>query len=191
MTRPYYRDPTMNFHAGDATEILTTLPDESVHCVVTSPPYWGLRDYGTGRRIGGRTNCAHSIGKPADTSQPGDPRADDLAEPVQRNLAVRACWHCGAVRQDRQYGLEATPEDYVDALRAVFTQLRKVLVDTGTVWLNLGDCYSAEPPGNSADAMRSSTLSGRAAAAVIRESVRSAGVHRTGVLPRKNLLGMP
>jgi site-specific DNA-methyltransferase (cytosine-N4-specific) len=59
------------------------------------------------------------------------------------------------------------------------------------VWLNLGDSYSAEPPGRSERAMRSSTLQGRAAAATLRASVRAAGVDRTRTVPRKNLLGMP
>jgi len=191
MDLPYYTDPTVTLHTGDVTEILAALPDQSVHCVVTSPPYWGLRDYGTGTWIGGQVDCAHSVRRPTDTGQSGDPCVDNLASPVRRDPTPPVCRRCGATRKDRQYGLETTPEDYVDTLRGVFTQLRRVLVDTGTVWLNLGDCYSSEPPGRSADAMRASTLSGRAVATVMRESIQSAGVRRTGVLPHKNLLGMP
>jgi DNA modification methylase len=47
------QDADFTLHVGDVLEQLAVLPDESVHCVVTSPPFWGLRDYGTGRWEGG------------------------------------------------------------------------------------------------------------------------------------------
>jgi hypothetical protein len=75
---------------GDAVAVLRTLPAESVHCVVTSPPYWGLRDYGA----------------------------------------------------EGQIGLERTFPEYVERLVAVFREVRRVLRDDGTLWLNLGDCYA-------------------------------------------------
>jgi len=50
-------------HCGDAFEILKTMPDESVDCVVTSPPYWGLRDYGTAKWEGGNPDCKHEVGR--------------------------------------------------------------------------------------------------------------------------------
>jgi DNA modification methylase len=76
---------------GDCMERLDELPDESVHCCVTSPPYWGLRDYG----------------------------------------------------EEGQIGLEETPEAYVERLVDVFREVRRVLRDDGTLWLNLGDSYAA------------------------------------------------
>lgn len=76
---------------GDARFL--PLADRCVNCVVTSPPYFGLRDYGA----------------------------------------------------EIQLGLEATPDDYVTALVAVFREVRRVLGDDGTVWLNLGDSYSRAP----------------------------------------------
>jgi DNA modification methylase len=76
---------------GDALEVLKTLPDSSVHCCVTSPPYWGLRDYG----------------------------------------------------HDGQIGLESTPEAYVARMVEVFREVRRVLRDDGTCWVNLGDSYAA------------------------------------------------
>ena len=48
-----HHDEHLSIYQGDWVEVLRTLPDESVHCVVTSPPYWGLRDYGTGTWLGG------------------------------------------------------------------------------------------------------------------------------------------
>lgn len=76
---------------GDCIAGLKTLPDASVHCCVTSPPYWGLRDYG----------------------------------------------------HDGQIGLESTPEAYVARMVEVFREVRRVLREDGTLWLNLGDSYAS------------------------------------------------
>jgi DNA modification methylase len=78
---------------GDALSVLRTLPAESAHTCVTSPPYWGLRNYGV----------------------PG------------------------------QLGLETTPEEYVEKLVEVFREVRRVLRDDGTLWLNLGDSFNTRP----------------------------------------------
>ena len=56
-------DPDFTLYVGDVLEQLREFPDESVHCVVTSPPYWGLRDYGTGSWDGGDPDCDH-LGEP-------------------------------------------------------------------------------------------------------------------------------
>lgn len=74
---------------GDVRQVLSELEPESVQCVVTSPPYWDLRDYGS----------------------------------------------------DGQLGLEATPEGYIDNLVDVFREVKRVLSNDGTLWLNLGDGY--------------------------------------------------
>lgn len=187
----YYQDDTVTLYAGDATDTLAGLPDESLHCVVTSPPYWGLRDYGTGRWVGGDPDCRHLA-----AAERGDLRRTEHPTATHPGAGHRAgggarCRRCGAHREDDQHGLEPTPDLYVDRLRGVFVELRRVLVDTGTVWLNLGDSYSADPPGSTANPMRASTLTGAAAAEPLRESMRSAGVRRTGSLPRKNVIGMP
>ncbi len=75
---------------GDVIDCLRSLPDACVQCVVTSPPYWGLRDYGV----------------------------------------------------EGQIGLEPTPGEYVEKMIEVFREVRRVLRDDGTLWLNLGDCYA-------------------------------------------------
>jgi DNA modification methylase len=81
---------------GDCREVLATLPDESIQCCVTSPPYFGLRDYGV----------------------------------------------------DGQIGLEESPEAWLDEMVAVFREVRRVLRDDGTLWLNLGDAYNTRQRGS-------------------------------------------
>jgi site-specific DNA-methyltransferase (adenine-specific) len=80
---------TVEYLTGDCREVLKTLPEKHFNTVVTSPPYWGLRDYGTAE----------------------------------------------------QFGLEDTPEAFVKNLVEVFKEIKRVLRDDGTVWLNLGDTY--------------------------------------------------
>lgn len=93
MSAPFVADPDFTLYVGDALDVLRGLDSESVHCCVTSPPYWGLRDYG----------------------------------------------------HDDQLGLEATPEQYVARMVAVFREVWRVLRPEGTVWLNLGDSYARDP----------------------------------------------
>ena len=91
---------------GDCREVLATLPANSVHCVVTSPPYYGLRDYGTAQWAGGDAACDHQ--------QPSGQRQDVGREQVDgfhgssivSELKTRqyrdTCGKCGATRVDRQ-----------------------------------------------------------------------------------------
>ena len=122
---------------GDALTALCDLPDQSVNCCVTSPPYWGLRDYGTATWEGGEPDCEHvqRTNKHGGTSN----RPGLEAQTYQyRDI----CPKCGAVRVDGQIGLEETPEAYVSRLVEVFREVRRVLKDDGTLWLNLGDSYA-------------------------------------------------
>lgn len=93
--KPYHQTEHGTLYLGDAREALRALPDGAVNCCVTSPPYWGLRDYG----------CAD------------------------------------------QLGLERTPDEYVSNMVEVFREVRRVLRDDGTLWLNLGDSYYNYRPG--------------------------------------------
>jgi len=124
---------------GDCRETLKTLPDESVHCVVTSPPYFGLRDYGTGKWEGGDSECDHKMSEgELDPKRAGGDAGSSHTVRFNRER----CHKCGAKRIDDQIGLEPTPEDFVVALVEVFREVRRVLRDDGTVWLNLGDSYA-------------------------------------------------
>lgn len=95
-------------YVGDCVESLRTMFDKSVHCCVTSPPYWGLRDYGV----------------------------------------------------SGQHGLEKTPEEYVAKMVEVFREVRRVLRDDGTLWLNLGDSYGGERKTGRNDSVRQGVKTG-------------------------------
>jgi DNA modification methylase len=123
---------------GDVLDKLKELPDKSVHCVITSPPYWGLRDYGTANWEGGDSKCNHNPQKPD-----GGERADRSLPLGRGGLFKETCGKCGAVRIDQQIGLEKTPEEYVEKMVVVFREVKRVLRDDGTVWLNMGDCYNS------------------------------------------------
>ena len=122
---------------GDCRERLRELAAESVDCVVTSPPYFGLRDYGTGQWEGGDDDCEH-VGTVWHTAPAGSAKQASNVGSV--GVTSGPC-RCGAVRVDEQIGHEPTPDEFVDALVAVFREVRRVLAPHGTAWLNLGDSY--------------------------------------------------
>ena len=103
--------------AGDCLDMLGRLGDGAVNCCVTSPPYYGLRDYGTATWVGGDENCDH-IEK--FTKHTGE-RAD-RDQTSQIFYAKTICPKCGAIRVDKQIGLEETPEQYVEKLVVIFTK---------------------------------------------------------------------
>lgn len=127
----------------DALSALKTMADESVDCIITSPPYYGLRDYGTGKWIGGDANCPHyRVSKRSDATSTGHKAMVDSGHPVGDAIYKTVCPLCGAVREDKQIGLEETPEQYVQRLVEVFREAKRVLKDDGTFWLNIGDTYN-------------------------------------------------
>lgn len=112
-------------HIGDCLTSLKTMADQSVNCCVTSPPYFGLRNYGV----------------------------------------------------EGQMGLEATPDEFVSALVTVLGEVRRVLTDDGTLWLNLGDSY-ASGGRKTRDADK-------------KLPQRGAEYRAQDGLPEKNLIGIP
>jgi DNA modification methylase len=124
---------------GNSAEILKELPDAIVHCIVTSPPYFGLRDYGTAQWIGGDASCDHKHqcgGNGVASSK------QNTSVGTQTIMYHNVCAKCGAKRKDNQIGLENTPDEYIRSLMTVLTEARRVLRDDGTLWLNLGDTYA-------------------------------------------------
>lgn len=136
-------------YLGDCREILPTLAAESVDCCITSPPYFGLRDYGVAGQL----------------------------------------------------GLEPTPAEFVEVLVEVFREVRRVLRDDGTVWLNLGDSYAGSGKGGNPDAGKQATNKGSQTVGVLYgktgDTARQAAVtnitrktHEIGMKP-KDLIGIP
>jgi DNA modification methylase len=132
---------------GDCIESLKKLEDQSINTCITSPPYWGLRDYGTAEWEGGDSECSH---EPAKTN--ADKVGGFTGERIRKTGGSennkylkykKNCTDCGAVRKDSQLGLEDTPEEFTENLVKVFKEIKRVLRDDGTVWLNLGDSYSS------------------------------------------------
>jgi len=132
----YHHDSQLILHNGDALTALRALPDESVNCCVTSPPYFGLRDYGV----------------------------------------------------DGQIGLEPTPEAFIANLVDVFREVRRVLKDDGTLWVNIGDSYNNSDKwgGGQNTGKHTITESGD----VPSFAVRNKRAKMAGIKP-KDLIGIP
>jgi len=162
----------VRLYLGDVLNVLRGLPAGSVQMVVTSPPYWGLRDYGTAEWEGGDKmyiceDC--NVILPIEQLVVGCPKCgetmipykcDHIEKPRPKKGPVRyspggeyifggaddhykdACKKCGAKRIDQQIGSERTPDEFVAKMVEVFGEVRRVLRDDGTLWLNLGDTYS-------------------------------------------------
>lgn len=139
---------TVEILEGDCRDVLAQLETGSVHTVVTSPPYFGLRDYGTGEWVGGDPDHVHkATGRASDAKrwdgslEGAGNRPRPFAAPHRTGKTGREC-ECGAERIDRQIGLEPTPGEFVEAIVQVFREVKRVLRDDGTAWLNLGDSYA-------------------------------------------------
>ena len=129
---------------GNCLDRLRDLPEKSVNTCVTSPPYWGLRDYGTGEWVGGDPDCLHMrTNKMNKENITGQKAMFDQVNAVGDSIYKSECPKCGATRKDEQLGLEETPEQFTENLVKLFREVRRVLRDDGTVWLNLGDSYSS------------------------------------------------
>ena len=133
---------------GDCLEVLPTLADESIQTCITSPPYWGLRDYGTATWDGGDAKCDHKRDHFGSNPSGKQLSNSGSAEGHARLVYSTVCGKCGATRIDNQLGLEETPEAYVASMVAVFREVRRVLRNDGTLWLNLGDSYFSKPKSN-------------------------------------------
>lgn len=141
---------------GDAIEQMRTLPAESVHLIVTSPPYWGLRDYQIPPSIwGGDAECEHEwwdrIKKSGGAYKEGSKkrrqhssddftRDDRFLDGHPEIPAGATCVKCNAWRG--VFGLEPTPELYLDHSVQIFREAWRVLRKDGTLWVNLGDSYA-------------------------------------------------
>lgn len=137
----FFESPNLHLIHDDVFDGLRSLPEKSVHCVVTSPPYYALRDYSTGSWEGGDPACDHL--KINDT-RVGVKQTENAG--TSRIGYASVCGKCGAKRIDNQLGLEATPDLFIENLVGVFREVRRALRDDGTCWVNIGDSYASSGP---------------------------------------------
>jgi DNA modification methylase len=137
---------------GDALDVLATLPDGLAQTCITSPPYWGLRDYGVAPRVwGGESRCRHCWGAgergrrsdllPSEKSRSRGRLGRDERQGGAGMKGGRFCRRCGAWQGC--LGLEPDPDLYVEHLVSVLREVRRVLREDGTLWLVLGDSFAA------------------------------------------------
>lgn len=138
---------------GNVIDVLKTVDEESVQTCITSPPYWGLRKYDIPDVVwDADPNCQHewvdaswrrpnASGGWQGGAEGGIPNeGEKVADYEERIIKGETCVKCGAWKG--QLGHEYTPDLYILHLVEVFREVRRVLRDDGTLWLNLGDSYS-------------------------------------------------
>ena len=144
-----YNHLFVNYLLGDARDICRELPAKSVQMVVTSPPYWAMRDYGVKPTVwGGDPSCKHIWGPQLTRKKGGKTQSPYLAgknleghHSAQTLKQGQFCTRCNA--WFGCLGLEPTPELYVEHVVEVFREVKRVLRDDGSLWLNLGDSYAS------------------------------------------------
>ena len=138
-------------YTGHILDILTILPDDSIDCVVTSPPYWQLRDYGKDAYAiwGGDSQCKHEwerIVTRSDNFRHREGKTSTVGTILNKsiytnpNVKSAFCKKCNAWWG--QLGLEPTFNQYIQNLCIVFEKIKKSLKPKGTLWVNLGDTYA-------------------------------------------------
>lgn len=137
---------------GNVFDVLKTWPDGFIQTVVTSPPYWGLRNYGTNPQIWDANPSCEHIWQEHFTPPKGGKCHPDRPSIVGNNKYMSGtdlrgvgtksdfCQSCNAWKGE--LGLEPTPELYVKHITDIFREIRRTLRDDGTLWLNLGDSYA-------------------------------------------------
>ncbi len=188
MLTPYLEDPDVTLYHGDCLEVLRELPDRSVHMCATSPPFYGLRDYGTGTWEGGDERCDHESGR-SNTSHAGNVGPRNAEGNAFRNSSryveqgeptPSICGKCGARRIDRQIGLEESPDEWVARLVEVFREVRRVLRDDGTLWVEIGDSYCANVGGHGTETAMPNAWKGKGGVTPMKHPTKP-----------KDLLGQP
>jgi len=171
---------------ADARQI--PLADCSVNCIVTSPPYYGLRDYGTARWEGGDPDCDH-LGKLMPTRTGFNeryfdrPSSENNKQDAVHEPMGQVCTKCGAIRIDQQIGLEQTPDAYIANLVAVFRECKRILRDDGTLWVNIGDSYFSDTKGTGGPSQKQDSNAG--------SRYNPIKLERTNGVKPKDLIGIP
>ena len=154
--------PQDRFHMlvhGNALERLQAMPDGSVDCIVTSPPYYGLRLYSGAEAVwDGDAGCQHewqtkNVGLLHENRNNTSGTQEEVHEATSTtfirkfdSIEAGTCTRCGAWKG--QLGLETDYRQYIAHLCKITAELKRVLKPAGTLWLNIGDSYSGKPVGS-------------------------------------------
>ena len=182
---------------GHVLDQMKLIASESVHCGVTSPPYWGLRDYGIDPVIwDGAEGCEHEWGHEslltktggnksfnAQGGQEGFKQKRQFKDVSQGNFCQKCGAWCGCL------GLEPTPERFIKHMVDIFREFHRILRKDGTLWLNLGDSYASSAGGYDTTGSRGTTsvIGKSTQAAVVKDKERKPPI---GLKP-KDLVGIP
>lgn len=196
MTIPSRRDPVIigdaTLYCGDALEQLRRLPSESVQVCVTSPPYFGLRDYGTATWEGGEGGCDHLMPALGGSGKETLKGTTAHQNGTRFQCYKRVCGKCGAQRVDKQIGLEQTPFEYVERLVAVFGEVHRVLRSDGVLFVVMGDSYAGNGTGSWGSSHKSTLTTGsRQGSWAPGKTIGKTPVRRRGDVKPKSLLGIP
>jgi len=178
---------------GHALDVLQAMAREGVRvqCIVTSPPYWGLRKYDDEQEQvwGGDAACEHVWG--AAEPRPGNAYRNDkgklwdganyqggVADALTEGTGGAFCQRCGAWRG--ALGLEPTPAMYCEHMVSIFRAARDVLADDGVLWCNMGDSYAGGGRGGQGAKQQSN-----------RGSIDQEPVSVIGGLKPRDLVGVP
>lgn len=157
---------------GNTLEVLKNIPDNSINMVITSPPYWGLRCYNTNPQIwDGDENCKHEWN----------------TEIIRKRTNSNICIKCGAWKGE--LGSEPTYEMYINHLIQIFDEVKRILKDDGTCWVNLGDSYAGSNQGAGTKNLSSKQTSNRGTNYMTTETHKSL-LKNCGIKP-KSLVGIP
>jgi DNA modification methylase len=184
---------------GECRAVMRELIAQGVkaNMVVTSPPYWGLRSYGTPPVVwGGDPACVHEFGAAVEKKgggiQPGGKvrwQHDVDARPHGHATVAGGafCVHCGAWRGE--LGLEPSVFQYIEHMVEVFDLVRELLHDDGVCFVNIGDTYITRPNGGIGE---NSTINGQGSQAASREaSSRMSRQRNRGPLKMKDMALVP
>lgn len=136
-----------NIVNGNVYEVLKLIPDNSIDMCVTSPPYYGLRDYGTTPVIlGGNSDCEHEWVSGIKKGITGGKNSDKVKIKGKENYQIVndreffICEKCQAYKGE--LGSEPNKEMFIDHLNLIFDELYRVLKDDGSFYLNIADTYN-------------------------------------------------
>ena len=206
----YHSDDWLTIYSGDCRDVMAAMEPESVQCVITSPPYFGLRDYGIAPTVWGGEQHEHEWitdsrkaersasvhwqhteggGQAVDGSFCNRHAIAGVDADAAREFVLVSTGFCSCGAWLGVLGLEPTVELYVAHMVEVFRGVRRVLRKDGTVWLNIGDSYASNAGGYGPDGSPGITADNRIGlgtrAAVLKGAGRKPG---PGLKPKDRMM---